>query len=81
MIDVVGAVGVIFPSGGFGDAEGLVDGGGEVFRRLRGEDGVGTEGIGGSDDASPLNASSGEEDGLGGSPVIASGEGVVFAEV
>ena len=51
VIDVVRSVGVVFPDGGLGDAERLIDGGGEVFRGLRGGDGIGADGIGGPDDA------------------------------
>jgi len=81
VINVVGPVGIVFPDGGVGDAERLIDGGREVFRGLRRGDRIASDLVGGPDNATAGRASTGEEDGLDCSPVIATGESVVFAKV
>ncbi len=73
MVDVVGAVGLVIPGSGIGDAEGVVDGGGHVFGLLGIGRGVATDLVRRTDDASSLHASAGEEDALNGTPVIAAG--------
>lgn len=62
------------PDGGLGDAEGVVDGGGEVLGGLGVAGGVAAVFVGGADDRAAGDAAAGEEDALDEAPVVASGE-------
>ncbi len=72
--DLVGAGEVVVPDGGLGNAEGGVDGGGEVLGGLGVAGGVAAVFVGGADDGAAGDAAAGEEDGLHGAPVVAAGE-------
>ena len=70
MINLVRATCVIVPGNCLRQAECFVNGCGEVFRALRIDSWIGTDGVGFADDSTALNAASGQKDRLSRSPVI-----------
>lgn len=81
VIECEGAAQVIVGEGFGRNAQGVVDGGGEVFGGLGIGDGFGGDAVGRADDASATGSTSGDEDGLGAAPVIAPWEFVMFSEM
>lgn len=68
-----GAVGAVFEVAGGVDAEGVVEGGGEVEWRDGAIAGVGADAIRGAVDGAGRDAGAGEKDGVASAPVLASG--------
>ena|SRR5207249_2482096 len=71
MINGVWPARFVVPDRGGGDAEGIVDRGSHVFRRVGARGGIRSEAIGRTDHLAAFDAAAGKKDGLHRTPMIA----------